>query len=46
MSKSKTPMTNTAAARIQGSQAKGNGGQVAKGSFAARAQRAAEKNSK
>lgn len=46
MSKSKTPMTNTAAARIQSAQAKGNGGQVVKGSFAARAQRAAEKNSK
>lgn len=46
MSKSKTPMTNTAAARIQGAQAKANGGQVAKGSFAARAQRAAAKNSK
>lgn len=45
MSKSKTPMTNTAAARIQGTQAKSNGGQVAKGSFAARAQRAAAKNS-
>ncbi|EHH3645319.1 hypothetical protein J7287_001487 [Vibrio parahaemolyticus] len=46
MSKSKTPMTNTAGARIQGAQAKANGGQVAKGSFAARAQRAAAKNSK
>lgn len=46
MSKSKTPMTNTAAARIQGAQAKANGGQVAKGSFAARAQRAAANNNK
>ncbi len=46
MSKSKTPMTNTAAARIQGAQAKANGGQVAKGSVATRAQRAAAKNSK
>jgi len=35
------PMTPAAAARIQGSAAKANGGTVAKGSFAARAQRAA-----
>jgi hypothetical protein len=41
-----TPMTPTAAARIQGAQAKANGGQVAKGSFAAKAQSAAAKNSK
>jgi hypothetical protein len=47
MSKSKTtPMTPSAAARIQGGQAKANGGQVAKGSFAAKAQAAAAKNSK
>lgn len=49
MSKAKptsTPMTPSAAARIQGAQAKANGGQIAKGSFAARAQSAAEKNSK
>jgi hypothetical protein len=46
MSKAKsTPMTPSAAARIQGGQAKANGGQVAKGSFAARAQSAAAKNS-
>tara|TARA_Y100000588_G_scaffold263510_2_gene278197 strand:- start:3591 stop:3743 length:153 start_codon:yes stop_codon:yes gene_type:complete len=46
MSKSKsTPMTPSAAARIQGAQAKANGGQVAKGSFAPRAQSAAAKNS-
>lgn len=45
MSKAKsTPMTPSAAARIQGGQAKVNGGQVAKGSFAARAQSAAAKN--
>jgi hypothetical protein len=40
------PMTPPAAARIQGAQAKVNGGQVAKGSFAARAQAAAAKKSK
>ena len=39
MTKSKTPMTPAAAARIQSSQAKKNGGQVSKGSFAARAQK-------
>jgi len=36
-----TPMT--AAARIQSSQAKANGGQVTKGSFATRAQSSAAK---
>ena len=36
------PMTSTAAVRIQRAAAKG-GGKVAKGSFAARAQRAAAK---
>ncbi|AUW38292.1 MULTISPECIES: hypothetical protein [Vibrionaceae] len=41
-----TPMTPSAAARVQSSAAKANGGQVAKGSFAARAQAAAAKNSK
>jgi hypothetical protein len=48
MSKPKTPtqMTPTSAARIQGAEAKVNGGQVAKGGFAARAQRAADKNKK
>lgn len=47
MSKAKsTPMTPAAAARIQSAQAKANGGQVAKGSFGARAQSAASKNSK
>lgn len=48
MSKSSksTPMTPSAAARIQGTQAKANGGQTAKGSFGARAQAAAAKNSK
>lgn len=39
-----TPMTNQAAARIQSSTAKSNGGQVAAGSFAARAQSAAATN--
>lgn len=39
-----TPMTTQAAARIQSSMAKGNGGQVQAGSFAARAQRAAATN--
>lgn len=47
MSNSKsTPMTPIAAARIQSAAAKANGGQVAKGSFAARAQAAAAKNGK
>jgi hypothetical protein len=41
---SKTSMTTTAASRIQGATAKA-GGKVAKGSFAARAQKAAAKNS-
>ncbi|AUW38546.1 hypothetical protein [Vibrio mimicus] len=41
-----TPMTPSAAARIQSSAAKASGGQVAKGSFAARAQAAAAKNGK
>lgn len=48
-SKSSTPvvpMTTTAAARIQGSTAKSNGGTVAKNSFAARAQSAATKGGK
>jgi len=38
-----TPMTETAAARIQKATAKANGGTVSKGSFAARARRAAAK---
>lgn len=41
-----TPMTAAATARIQGATAKANGGGVAKGSFAARAQRAAAKGAK
>ena len=45
MSNNKTPMTSDAAARIQSSTAKQNGGTVAKGSFAAKAQGAAAKNS-
>lgn len=44
MSNSKTPMTPSAAARIQSAEAKANSGQVAKGSFAAIAQKAAAKN--
>lgn len=36
-----TPMTKSAAARIQSGTAKKNGGQVARGSFGARAQSAA-----
>lgn len=39
-----TPMTSQAAARIQSSTAKSNGGHVAAGSFAARAQNAAAAN--
>lgn len=46
MSKTKSPMTPKAAARIQGSAAKANGGKVSKGSFAARAQSAATGNAK
>lgn len=41
-----TPMTGTAAARIQSATAKANGGSVSKGSFAARAQSAAAKGGK
>jgi hypothetical protein len=41
-----SPMTPVAASRIQGATAKGNGGGVAKGSFAARAQSAAAKGGK
>jgi hypothetical protein len=44
--KSNTPMTPSAAARIQGAAAKANGGKVNSNSFAARAQRAATQNSK
>jgi len=47
MAKSKsTPMTSQRAAAIQRSQAKQNGGGVSKNSVAARAARAANKNSK
>ncbi|MGV7105769.1 hypothetical protein [Flavobacterium sp. U410] len=42
----KTPMTKTAAARIQSATAKSNGGTVSKSSFAARATSAASKNAK
>jgi len=41
-----TPMTPDAAARIQAATAKANGGTVPKGSFAARAARAAAKGGK
>ena len=40
----KIPMTTKAAARIQSSTAKQNNGTVPKGSFAAKAQKAASKN--
>jgi len=46
MTKSKSPMTPEAAARIQSSTAKKNGCKVEKGSFVGRAQRAAETNKK
>ena len=39
-----SPMTTQAAARVQASTAKGSGGQVQVGSFAARAQSAAATN--
>ncbi|PHQ15124.1 hypothetical protein [Marinobacter profundi] len=45
MSKTKTPMTPAAAARIQSATAKANGGKTPKGSFAAKAQSVASKNS-
>ncbi|MCH1920632.1 hypothetical protein L9G15_14485 [Shewanella sp. A3A] len=45
MTKSKSPMTPGAAARIQSSVAKQNGGAVPKGSFGSRAQSSADKNS-
>lgn len=45
MSNNKTPMTPKSASRIQSSTAKQNGGQVAKGSFAARAASSSSKNS-
>ncbi|MCB0616839.1 MAG: hypothetical protein KDC75_26155 [Phaeodactylibacter sp.] len=41
---STTKMTPKAAGRIQSATAKKNGGQVSKGSFAAKAQKAAAKN--
>lgn len=41
-----TPMTQTAASRIQAATARASGGSVAKGSFAARAQSAAAKGGK
>jgi hypothetical protein len=44
MSKQKTPMTPAAAARIQSATAKQTGGQIPKGSFPAKAQKAAAKN--
>lgn len=40
---SKSKMTSKAAARIQSASAKSNGGKTAKGSFPARAQKAASK---
>ena len=43
---SKTPMTKEAAQRIHSAEATKNGGQVSKQDFTARAQRAAERNSK
>lgn len=46
MSKAKQPMTPAAAARIQSSTAKENGGKTPKDSFTSRAQSAAAKNSK
>ncbi|RXJ71230.1 hypothetical protein CS022_21450 [Veronia nyctiphanis] len=44
MSDTKNKMTPEAAARIQKNEAKQNGGKVSSDSFAARAQRAADKN--
>lgn len=44
MSHSKTPMSPAAAARIQSATAKQNGGSTPKGSFAAKAQSVAARN--
>ncbi len=44
MTKTKTPMTPAAAARIQAANAKHNGGKNQKGSFPAKAQKAAANN--
>ncbi|MCC5796305.1 MAG: hypothetical protein JJU48_03130 [Methylophaga sp.] len=44
MTRSKTPMSTAAAARIQSATAKQNGGITPKGSFAAKAQSAASHN--
>ena len=44
MSKTKTPMDQKAASRIQSNTAQQHGGKVSKGSFAARATRAAARN--
>ncbi|MGF1753944.1 hypothetical protein L4C33_10145 [Vibrio makurazakiensis] len=46
MTNSKTPMTPSAARRIQSAEAKENGGKVTKDGFAAKAQKAAAKNEK
>lgn len=43
MTQAKSPMTPEAIARIHSSEAKQNGGSVAKGSFTARAQRSVAK---
>jgi len=45
MSKAKSTMNQAAASRIQAATAKANGGTVPKGSFAAKAQSTAAKNS-
>ena len=44
MAKGKTPMTQSAASRIQSHNARSSGGKVAKGGFTARAARAAAQN--
>ncbi|WP_157203809.1 MULTISPECIES: hypothetical protein [unclassified Marinomonas] len=46
MTKTKTPMTPAAAARIQSANAKQNNGKTPKGSFPAKAQSSAAKNLK
>lgn len=46
MSKKSKPMTATDASRIQSAESKSSDGKVAKGSFAARAQAAADSNAK
>lgn len=46
MKKTTTPMTKSAASRIQSTTAKQNGGKISKNSFASRAQSTADRKNK